>query len=81
MTQAAAIIALRILAVIWISVGSFQAIANLIDGFRAFDPTYLGHFFMSQLLRPTLAIAFGVVIAALSGPLGRRIAARVQDKP
>lgn len=73
-SQRLAALALRLLGLLLILLGSWQAVANLIDGWMEFDPTYLGYFFRSQLMRPALVMLWGTALILLSRPLGRCIA-------
>ncbi len=69
----AATLSVRFLGVLFILLGGWQLVSNLIDGWIEFDPTYLGYFFRSQLLRPAVACALGVILIVLSRPLARAL--------
>lgn len=68
-----AILAVRLLGLTCLLLGLWQGIAHLIDGWREFDPTYLGYFLRSQLLRPGLAVFFGLALIFGSRPLARAL--------
>ena len=68
---ALATLLVRLLGCTLVLLGFGQAVANLFEGFIGFDPTYLGHFFTSQLLRPALALLGGGVLLLGAKPLGR----------
>jgi len=63
------LLALRLLALILVMVGLLQAVANILETFRDFNPTYAGYYFKSQLLRPVVLIVGGFLTWALSRPL------------
>lgn len=69
-----ATLALRLLGILFLLIGGWQLVANLVDGWMEFDPTYLGYFFRSQLLRPGLAMLIGLILILCSRPLGRWLA-------
>lgn len=69
----AAIFAVRLLGLIFLLLGLWQGTANLIDGWMEFDPSYLGYFLRSQLLRPVIALLLGMALIAGSRPLARRL--------
>jgi len=66
-------ILIRWSAILFIIVGLFSFTAQLLEFFYVFDPNYLADFFVSQLLRPSLLIGFGIIILLLSKPLSKLI--------
>ena len=63
------LLALRFFALILVIIGLLQAIANILETVREFNPSYAGYYFKSQLLRPVILIAGGLLTWALSRPL------------
>ncbi|MCC5835950.1 MAG: hypothetical protein JJU20_14585 [Opitutales bacterium] len=62
---------LRIVAVLGIWWGSYLLLANLIDSYRDFDPSYLGYFFGQVLLRPLLLLLWSSLLWVLAPRIGR----------
>lgn len=71
--QKQSVVAVRIIGIAMIAFGLVQVIANLIDGWYEFDPTYLGYFLKSQLLRPGLLMGVGGLLFWLSPRFGKWI--------
>ena len=65
------LLALRLLALVLVVIGLLQAVANILETFRDFDPTHDGYYFKSQLLRPVVLIGGGLLTWALSHPLSK----------
>jgi hypothetical protein len=63
------LLALRFFALILVIIGLLQAIANILETVREFNPSHAGYYFKSQLLRPVILIAGGLLTWALSRPL------------
>ena len=63
------LLALRLVALILVTIGLLQAVANILETVREFNPSHTGYYFKSQLLRPTVLIAGGLMTWALSHPL------------
>ncbi len=63
------LLALRLFALILVIFGLLQAIANILETVREFNPSHTGYYFESQLLRPVILIAGGLLTWALSHPL------------
>jgi hypothetical protein len=72
--QINAILAVRLLALVFGTVGLWQGASNLIETAGDFDPTYTWHYFLDELLRPAAAIALGAGLAGVSCWLGRLLA-------
>ena len=72
--SARATLGVRLLALLFVTVGLWQGAANVIASATEFDPTYAGHYFQEELLRPVLAVALGAALAVCSRALGRRLA-------
>jgi hypothetical protein len=62
---------LRVAAILFIALGLFQLLANNLESYRDFDPSYLGYYFMSVCLRPILLIIWGLLLGALSRRLAK----------
>jgi hypothetical protein len=77
---AAAVLAVRLLGLFWITAGLWMLAANLIESATEFDPSFPGYYLQSQALRPILAMVLGALLWFFSGRLGRR-AARGLDDP
>jgi hypothetical protein len=71
----AAVLAVRLMGLFWLTAGLCMLAANIIESATAFDPTYAGYYLQSQALRPGLAILLGVILWMLAWRLGR-LAAR-----
>lgn len=69
----AAVLRLRLLGLALCLLGLWLGLANLIDAWIEFDPSYLAYFLRVQLLRPGLAVLFGFLVMAASRPLARRL--------
>ncbi len=69
-----AILGVRICALLIAGLGIWQMLGNIAGSFRDVDPSYLAYYFQSQLARPLCAVATGLILAALSRPLGRLLA-------
>ncbi|MGF1449150.1 MAG: hypothetical protein ACFB20_07000 [Opitutales bacterium] len=72
--QKASVLAVRLLSLAIILYGAITLAASVADSIGEFNPAYLRHYFMTQLLRPLLWLISGVVLRLISGPLGRRLA-------
>jgi hypothetical protein len=70
---AQAILRIRLLGLLFLLLGSWQALGNLIDGWIEFDPTYFGYFLRVQLLRPGLALVLGLLLCLNAKRVGRWI--------
>ena len=69
------LLAVRLLALILVVIGLLQAVANVLETFRDFDPTHAGYYFKSQLLRPVVLMGGGFLTWTLSLPLSGLISA------
>lgn len=65
-----ATLALRLTGLLLFVLGLWQAVANLLEGWMEFDPTYLGYFLRSQLMRPALSVLFGLFLFLAARRLG-----------
>lgn len=63
------LLALRLFALILVIIGLLQAVANILETVREFNPSHAGYYFKSQLLRPAILIAGGLLTWVLSHPL------------
>ena len=73
-TAQRATLAIRIGAVLIATVAFWQMAANLAGTYRDIDPSYLGYYFTSQLVRPICGILTAILLYALSRILGKLIA-------
>lgn len=69
--QSMACLALRVLALGIFVVGLWQLVANLLLGWRDFDPSYASYFFQTLLLRPLVGMALALLLYLGSKPLSR----------
>lgn len=60
-------------AVVGFWLGAYLLVANLLESFRDFDPSYLGYFFTTVLLRPLLLMFWSLLLWLLAPSLSRRI--------
>lgn len=68
----AALLGVRLIGLVLCLIGLHQGIANLVDGWRGFNPAHAGHFFRQLMLRPALWLVLGLMLmlaAPLFGPL------------
>jgi len=70
----AAILAVRLLGLFWLVVGLWMLVANIIESATEFNPSFVGYYLQSQMLRPLLAMGLGVLLIILSKKLGRWLA-------
>jgi len=70
----AAVLAVRLLGLAWVSAGLWMLAANVAESATEIDPSYPGYYLQSQALRPALAILTGVILWAGAGKIGRRAA-------
>jgi len=79
-STSAAILAVRLLGLFWLVAGLWMLVANVIESATEFNPSFVGYYLQSQLLRPLLAVGVGLLLFIFSRPLGRRLA-RGLDSP
>ncbi len=75
-----AFVGVRLLAIIWFTFGLWLLTANIIESYSELNPAYLNYFFMSQLLRPMLALVIGGVLYVFAGVFSRRVAGGIEKK-
>jgi hypothetical protein len=63
------LLALRFFALALVIIGLLQAIANILETVREFNPSHAGYYFKSQLLRPVILIVGGLLTWAFGHPL------------
>jgi len=68
--QIKAILAIRLIGLILIILGLWVLFSNVIETSGDFNPAFAAYYFKSQLLRPLLACAFGVILQIISRKLG-----------
>ncbi|MGF1482986.1 MAG: hypothetical protein ACFBZ8_01330 [Opitutales bacterium] len=73
------VLAVRLLSLSIIVFGAISLAAALADSVGEFNPAYLRHYFMTELLRPLLWLASGIVLRLVARPLGRRLARGLDD--
>ncbi len=69
----AAVLAVRLLGLAWLTAGLWMLAANVIESATEFNPSFIGYYLQSQALRPLLAVGTGVLLLLLARPLGRRL--------
>lgn len=69
----AAVLAVRLLGLAWLSAGLWMLAANVIESATEFNPSFIGYYLESQAVRPLLAVGLGVLLMILARPLGRRL--------
>ena len=79
-STSAAILTVRLLGLFWLVAGLWMLAANIIESATEFNPSFIGYYFQSQMLRPLLAMGLGVLLFIFSRRLGRRLA-RGLDSP
>jgi len=79
-STSAAILAVRLLGLFWLVAGLWMLAANVIESATEFNPSFIGYYLQSQLLRPLLAVGVGLMLFIFSRRLGRRLA-RGLDSP
>ncbi|MEO0795364.1 MAG: hypothetical protein AAFX93_09390 [Verrucomicrobiota bacterium] len=70
-TTAHAILGVRLIALFMGALGLWLLVANVIEGVGDFNPSYWLYFVVSQIVRPVVAIAIGLSLWLISGPIGR----------
>ncbi|GHB97136.1 hypothetical protein [Cerasicoccus arenae] len=70
-TTAHAILGVRLCALFIGVLGLWLLVANLVEGFGDFNPSYIAYFLVNQVARPLIAVVLGLLLWAFSGPLGR----------
>lgn len=66
-----AILGVRLCALFFGALGLWLLVANLVESFSEFNPSYLGYFLLSQVARPLAAIVLGLLLWLLSKPVGK----------
>ena len=61
----------RVLALIFVLVGTWMLVCNLIESLAEFNPAYCYYYFETQLLRPLVAILLGLALYRWSRKVGR----------
>ena len=61
----------RVLALMFVLIGTWMLVCNLIESIAEFNPVYAYYYFETQLLRPLVAIILGLVLFILSQSVGR----------
>jgi hypothetical protein len=74
-----ALLLVRLLALCGVGVNFAQLLANLVQSFDAFNPSYAGFFVQQQLARPLVGIVLALAIAAFSRPLARLLARGIES--
>ena len=69
-----ALLLVRLLAVCGVVVNLSTLVANVVQSFDTFNPSYAGFFVKQQLARPLVGIALSLGLAFVSRPLARLIA-------
>lgn len=72
---------LRVGAVFLMLTALWQLVANIADSIFDVDPSYLGHYFQQNLLRPLIGLILGAVLFLFAGPVARRCAPANRDNP
>lgn len=62
---------LRVAAFLGFWWGSYLLVANLLDSYRDFDPSYLAYFFALVILRPVLLLIWSVLLWLLAPVVAR----------
>jgi hypothetical protein len=70
----AAVLAVRLLGLFWLVAGLWMLAANVIESATEFNPSFIGYYLQSQMLRPLLAAGAGLLLIFFSRPIGRRLA-------
>lgn len=65
------IIGVRLLALLFFSMGMVWLIGNVLETAWDFNPNYLGYYAATQLLRPSLLVLGGVALNGLSRSIAR----------
>ena len=69
-----ALLLVRLLALCGVVVNLASLLANLVQSFDAFNPSYAGFFVKQQLARPLVGIAVSLSLAGFARPLARLLA-------
>lgn len=76
----AAVLAVRLLGLVWLAAGLWMLAANVIESATEFNPSFIGYYLQSQALRPLLAIGLGAGLLFFARPLGRWLARGLDPK-
>jgi hypothetical protein len=74
-----ALLLVRVLALAGVVFGAATLLANLVQSYDTFNPSYAGFFFKQQLARPVTVIALSLVLALLARPLARLLARGTEE--
>lgn len=69
-----ATVGVRLLGLFFFMVGFWMLIGNVIDSIGDFNPAYIGYYVLSELVRPVLACAIGLLLWWRARSLARRMA-------
>ncbi len=69
-----AVAGLRLFGVIGVFIFLWCLVVALATGMSDFNPTYIGYFFIKQLLSPLLGLVFSILLFSSSRTLGKWIA-------
>lgn len=64
---------IRLIALAGLVWSKIQFVANVVQTWSAFDPTYWTHYVQQQLTRPLVGIVFSLLLFAAARPLSRFI--------
>lgn len=70
----AAVLAVRLLGLVWLTAGLWMLVANIIESATEFNPSFIGYYLQSQAVRPLLAIGLGLLLIIMAKPFGRKLA-------
>ena len=69
-----ALLLVRLLALCGVAVNLATLLANLLQSYDAFNPSYIGFFVKQQLARPLVGIVLSLTIAGFARSLARLLA-------
>jgi hypothetical protein len=69
-----ALLLVRLLALVGVLVSLTTLLANLVQAYDTFNPSYAGYFFKQQLARPFVGLGLSAMVALCARPLARLLA-------
>ncbi len=67
------IVGVRLVGLLVLSLALWQLLGNILSTWRDFDPSYLGYYVSSQLMRPLVGVFVGLGIMFAARPISKRI--------
>jgi len=69
-------LAVRLIGFFFVLLGLWMLVSNLVESWGKVSLVFWLSYLQAQILRPLLAVVFGLLTMALAGPLGRLLTGR-----